>query len=73
MTTRAAPLSSLRLISGCVTFVRGGGTITAHCSQLVSEEMDVEESKDGRGPVDRTGGIMVDRLALGNTAVLALH
>lgn len=28
--------------------------------------VDEKESKDGRGPVDRTGGIMADRLALSN-------
>lgn len=31
--------------------------------------MDEKESKDGRGPVDRTGGIMADRLALSNITV----
>lgn len=35
--------------------------------------MDVKESKDGRGLVDRTGGIMVDRFALSNITVHALH
>lgn len=35
--------------------------------------MDVKESKDGRRSVDRTEGIMVDRFALSNITVHALH